>query len=85
MWLSRFLAATVTLMGVACLSALLNSDTGPLSLVLALAGACAMGWHLLWQLNRFDPDDSTRLVALFRSNREAGLIPLLFFAVALLV
>lgn len=85
MWLARFLAATVTLLGVAILGAMLGSASGPIALVIALVGACVMGWHMLWQLNNFDPDDSTKLIKLFRSNRDAGLIPLLFFAVALLV
>nr|MCW1956173.1 UbiA family prenyltransferase [Roseobacter sp.] len=85
LWLSRFLAGTVTLMGVAILAAMLSSASGPIALVMALVGACVMGWHLLWQLNHFDPDDGAKLVKLFRSNRDAGLIPLLFFAVALLV
>ncbi|MDE0851990.1 MAG: 4-hydroxybenzoate octaprenyltransferase, partial [Yoonia sp.] len=39
-------------------------------------------WHLMWQLGRFKPDDNDRLLQLFRSNRNAGLIPLPFFAVA---
>lgn len=85
MWLARFLAATVTLLGIAILGAMLGSASGPIALVIALVGACVMGWHMLWQLNNFAPDDSTKLIKLFRSNRDAGLIPLLFFAVALLV
>jgi 4-hydroxybenzoate polyprenyltransferase len=41
-----------------------------------------MGWHMMWQLGRFDAENNDRLLLLFRSNRDAGFIPLLFFAVA---
>ncbi|WP_101065531.1 4-hydroxybenzoate octaprenyltransferase [Roseovarius salinarum] len=83
-WLRRFLVATVMLMGLAVLSAGLG-HASPLAVLVALAGPLVMGWHLHWQLTRFDPDDDRRLLSLFRSNRDAGLIPLPFFAVALLL
>jgi 4-hydroxybenzoate polyprenyltransferase len=57
-------------------------DRSILSLVVALIGPWAMGWHLTWQLLKFDPADGPRLLQLFRSNRDAGLIPLPFFAIA---
>jgi len=79
-WLRRFLVATVVLVGWATLLAAV--DRSVLSLVIALCGVWVMGWHLMAQLARFDPDDSTRLMMLFRSNRSAGLIPVLFFAAA---
>lgn len=79
-WLRRFLIGTVTLLGASALLATI--DRSVLSLVLAIGGAWAMGWHLMWQLSRFDPVDHPRLLKLFRSNRNAGLIPLLFFAAA---
>ncbi len=79
-WLRWFLVGTVCLLGLAVLLAAI--DRSVLSLVIALGGAWAMGWHLAWQLGRFRPDDNERLLVLFRSNRNAGLIPLLFFAAA---
>jgi 4-hydroxybenzoate polyprenyltransferase len=36
----------------------------------------------MWQLSRLDIDDPAKCLALFRSNRNAGLIPVLFLAVA---
>ncbi|RFP90201.1 4-hydroxybenzoate octaprenyltransferase [Rhodobacteraceae bacterium 63075] len=85
-WLSRFLAGTVSLLGLAVIAALLGAPSAnPLALFIALAGAMAMGWHMLWQLRQFDPENTPLLLRLFRSNRDAGLIALLFFAVALLV
>ncbi|NBD28729.1 MAG: 4-hydroxybenzoate octaprenyltransferase [Alphaproteobacteria bacterium] len=80
-WLRWFLVTTVSLMALAVI--LVTIDRSVLSLVVALCGPWAMGWHLLWQLRQFDPDDNPGLLRLFRSNRDAGLIPLPFFAVAL--
>jgi 4-hydroxybenzoate polyprenyltransferase len=79
-WLRRFLVATVSLIGLAVLLA--GLDGNALALVVALGGAWAMGWHMTWQLTAFDPDDGAGLLAIFRSNRDAGVIVALFFAVA---
>ncbi len=81
-WLRRFLVASVALMGLAVLGAAPRGEI--LALVLAIGGPWAMGWHMAWQLRRLDLDDNDRLLALFRSNRDAGLLPVLFFAAALL-
>jgi len=80
-WLMYFLIGSVTLMGIAVLQS--AQDRNILSLVLAIGGPWAFGWHLNWQLRQFDPADSPGLVRLFRSNRDAGLLAVLFFAVAL--
>ena len=53
------------------------ADLAPAFFVLALAYAA----HLLWQPSRLRPDDPARALALFKSNRDAGLI--LFAAFAL--
>ncbi|WP_322866411.1 4-hydroxybenzoate octaprenyltransferase [Aquicoccus sp. G2-2] len=83
-WLRRFLVGTVSLLGFAIIAAMVGgANKNPLALLVALAGACAMGWHMLWQLRLLKLDDPARLLMLFRSNRDTGLIPLLFFAVAL--
>jgi len=79
-WLRRFLIGTVVLLALATI--MVTLDRSMLSLVVALGGPWAMGWHLMWQLSRFDPDDNDKLMHLFRSNNVAGLIPLPFFAVA---
>ena len=83
MWLRYFMVATVSVLGLAVILAGINA--GVLALVVALGGPWAMGWQLAWQQRSFDPDDNGKLLQLFRSNREAGLIPLPFFAVALLL
>jgi len=83
LWLRGFLVGTILLMGVAVILAAIKASV--LALVIALGGPWAMGWHLAWQLRGFDALDGAKLLHLFRSNRDAGLIPLPFFAVALLV
>ncbi|PYE84745.1 4-hydroxybenzoate octaprenyltransferase [Pseudoroseicyclus aestuarii] len=79
-WLRGFLVLTVLLMGTAVVLA--AQERSILSLLVALAGPWALGWHMTWQLARFDADDTAGLLRLFRSNRDAGLLPVLFFAVA---
>jgi 4-hydroxybenzoate polyprenyltransferase len=83
-FLRYFLVATVALMGMAVIWAVLPGGN-VLALVLTLAGPWAMGWHMAWQLRGFDADDAAKMLQLFRANRDTGLIPLIFFCVALLV
>lgn len=83
-WLRGFLVAATLLMTLAILIALLPTAS-PLKLALALAGVWAFGWHLAWQLTRLDTEDPARCLLLFRSNRDAGLIPALFIAASALV
>jgi 4-hydroxybenzoate polyprenyltransferase len=82
-WLRWFLVATVTLMGLAIIAAATGVD--PLTLVVALGAPWAMGWHMVWQMRRLDIDAPKSCLAAFRSNRDAGLIPVLFLAVAVAV
>ncbi|MDC0658479.1 4-hydroxybenzoate octaprenyltransferase [Leisingera sp. SS27] len=82
MWLRRFIVGFVCLMAMAVIGAMLESAS-VLALVLALAAPWAMGWHMTWQLRAFDADNNARLLQLFRLNRDTGLIPLIFFALAM--
>jgi 4-hydroxybenzoate polyprenyltransferase len=82
-WLRRFLVASVTFMGLATLYAVMPGGN-ILALVLALAAPWAMGWHMVWQLRQLDIEDHPKLLRLFRSNRDTGMIPLIFFGAALL-
>ncbi|ETA52405.2 4-hydroxybenzoate octaprenyltransferase [Ponticoccus alexandrii] len=81
-WLSRFLVVTVFLMGAAIVLA--APDGNIMALVVMIFGPWAMGWHMIWQMRRLKMDNHDRLLELFRSNRDAGLLPVLFFAGALL-
>ena len=82
-WLRRFLVLAVLLQMVAVIGA--GVGVSPVALLVALLGTWAFGWHMHWQLSRFDLEDDARQLMLFRSNRDAGLLPLPFFAVALFV
>jgi len=83
-WLKYFLVCTVSLMGLAIISALLPRAS-VLAMAFALAGPWAMGWHMTWQLRGFDSEDSSKMLKLFHANRDTGLIPLIFFCAALFV
>ena len=76
-WLRGFALVSVALMTAAALLAL-----PPLPGLVAAAGALAIGLHMLWQLTRLDASDPAACLALFRSNRAAGMLPLPFFAAA---
>lgn len=83
-WLRGFMVATLTLMALAVILALLPSGN-VLKLVLGIAGVWGLGWHLAWQLRQLDTEDPALCLRLFRSNRDAGLIPALFLAIAALL
>jgi 4-hydroxybenzoate polyprenyltransferase len=53
-WLRRFLVATITLIGLGVIMALLPGGD-ILALVVALAGVWAMGWHMAWQGCKIEP------------------------------
>ena len=80
-WLKWFLIASVTLLAAGLVLAL-GPAVSVLALVVALGGVWAFGWHLAWQLRTLNIEDPARCLTLFRSNRDAGLIPVLFLAVA---
>ena len=71
-------------MALAVLTATRATGADMLPTVIAIGGPLAMLAHMRWQMARFDPADMAMLLRLFRSNRDAGLLPLLFFAGAAL-
>jgi 4-hydroxybenzoate polyprenyltransferase len=80
-WLWGFFALTILLFGAAVVVA--HAPSGRvLAMVTALAGVWAMGWHIAWQMRRLDLDDPVSCRATFLANRDAGLIPVPFLAVA---
>ena len=83
-WLRWFMMGVVLLSTAAIILALVD-QTGMLALVVALGGPWALGWHLTWQMRTLDIDDPDNCMHLFRSNRDAGLILVLFFAAATIV
>ncbi|MFN3147695.1 MAG: 4-hydroxybenzoate octaprenyltransferase [Paracoccaceae bacterium] len=81
--LMLFMVASVLLMTAAIIAALAGT-ADLLTLVIALGGPWAFGWHMVWQMHRLDIDDPDGCLRLFRANRDTGLIPVLFLAVAAL-
>ncbi|MFV0491732.1 MAG: 4-hydroxybenzoate octaprenyltransferase [Pseudorhodobacter sp.] len=79
-WMRAFMIASVVLMALAIMAALIPAGASLPKLLLALAGALAFGWHLAWQLGKLDTTDPDRCLYLFRANRDAGLIAALFLA-----
>ena len=83
-WLQLFLWLSVALMALAIWLAM-GPAARPLALGLALLAPVVMALHMLWQLRHLDIDDPAVCLHLFRANRDTGLLPLLFFAGAMLV
>ncbi len=83
-WLWAFIALSVVLMGMAVVLVFHTAET-VLPMLLALAGVWAFGWHMAWQMRRLDINDPVSCLVVFRANRNAGLIPALFLAIAALV
>jgi 4-hydroxybenzoate polyprenyltransferase len=82
-WLIIFGVLSTALIALAAFWATQNHSV--LTRWVAIAGAPAFATHLIWQLRRLDIDAPDVLLMLFRANRDAGLIPVLFFAAAMLV
>ena len=81
-WLSLFLGLAVSLMGIAIWTA---NPSNVLGLWVALLGPLSFGLHMAWQLSNLDINHSGILLTLFRTNRETGLLPVLFFTVAVML
>ncbi len=83
-WLAGFLMAAVLLFAMAVI-ATIPAARGPLPMLVALVGVWAFGLHMVWQMRGLDLDDPDACRRAFWSNRDAGLIPVPFLAVATLV
>lgn len=79
-WLFAFSILSAILLAIATYLACAERET--LSTLIAMLAVPAFWMHLRWQMGRFDANDPIRLMMLFRSNRDAGLIVVLFFAIA---
>ena len=82
-WLRAFAVLATGLMAVAIYLAL--PDATATQRVVAQLGTAGFAAHLLWQMRQLDIDNVPLLLHLFRANREAGLIPVLFFAVIVML
>lgn len=79
-WLSAFAVGSVALMAAAVLVAV--PQVFAAKGALAIAGTLLFGIHLLRQLKSLEISDGAVCLKLFRSNRDAGLIPAAFFLAA---
>ncbi len=77
-WLLGFAALSVLLLAAAVAA----TRPAPLPAVIAGLGVAGFALHLAWQLRRLDPSSTGTCLRLFRSNRDAGLIVALAFALA---
>jgi len=83
-WLWRFQWLSVALLALAVGIAFgPQGATGPL--LAAAAGVVAMGLHMAWQTRWLRMDDPAICLQVFRSNRDAGLMPVGGFALAALL
>jgi 4-hydroxybenzoate polyprenyltransferase len=80
-WLWVFFGLTILLFAAAVVTAH-AAQSRVLAFVVSLGGVWAMGWHLGWQMRNLDLDDPASCLAVFRSNRDAGLVPLPFLAIS---
>ena len=82
-WLFGFSILSAILLGIA--TYLACGERGTLSTLIAMLAVPAFWMHLRWQMGRFDANDPMGLMMLFRSNRDAGVIVVLFFAIAVML
>lgn len=78
-WLWAFLGLTIVFMAAAIALTPIANLWAP---AVALLGVWAFGWHMVWQMRRLDVDNPASCLKIFRANRDAGLLPALFLAVA---
>jgi 4-hydroxybenzoate polyprenyltransferase len=81
-WLRAFQVGTVAMLALAVWLAFPAPGAGA---AVAMAGPFAMGAHMHWQLRKLDIDDTDGCLRLFRSNRDAGLLVVAAFGLAVLL
>ena len=82
-WLRGFAILASGLMAIAIYGAL--RDATPAQMITAQLGTVGFAAHLFWQMRQLDIKNVPLLLHLFRKNRDAGLIPVLFFAVTIML
>ncbi len=80
-WLLGFGGASSICLGIAVILALGPAGDGR-ALVLAILGIAVFGAHMFWQFRQIDIHDAASCLRIFRTNRDAGFGPALFFALA---
>jgi len=84
-WLAGFAVLSVAFLAASVIAAVpiasMSTVVSWIPLALAMAGVCGFALHLWFQLYRLDIDQPSVCLRLFRSNRNAGLIPVAMFLV----
>ena len=80
-WLFGFAVISPILMMAAVVASMDPMET-PVRFAGAFAGVALFGSHLYWQLWALNPLDNRNCLKLFRSNRNAGLLPIAGFLLA---
>jgi len=83
-WLWCFLILSISLMIGAFVVALQN-NVNVFYFMIGISGILAFGIHLIWQLKNLDINSADNCLMIFRSNRDAGLLPILGFTCAIIL
>jgi 4-hydroxybenzoate polyprenyltransferase len=83
-WLTAFIILSVLFYITAILSAF-NADIDTTKIAISIMGALTFGGHMVWQTFHLNINDRKSCLKLFRSNRNAGLLPLVFLLVCILL
>lgn len=82
-WLYFFGSLAVLFMAWAVLD--VTQDRSTVSRIVAFLAVPSFAGHMAWQMSQISLNNTAVLLRLFRSNRDAGLLPVLFFACALVL
>ena len=83
-WLWFFLIISIVFMTLAFTTAL-KSENNIFCFIIGITGILAFGIHLIWQLINLDINNADNCLMIFRSNRNAGLLPVLGFTCAIIL
>jgi len=83
-YLLGFLIGSIIFMTMALFLAI-PADINPIALVVSIFGIWGFGMHMTWQLRKLDIDDTKVCLQIFRSNRDAGLIPAVTLLIAVIL
>ena len=82
--LRLFMMTAVILLTAGVVTALISQGS-IFKVLLGVGGVWAFGWHLTWQLTRLKTYNPATCLQLFWSNRDAGLILVLFLAIIIVL
>jgi 4-hydroxybenzoate polyprenyltransferase len=83
-WLITFIILAMSFYIIAVLDALfITNDSSKITI--CILGVIGFGTHLVWQVSKLDIKDWMSCLKIFRSNRNAGFIPVIFLIASLLL